>query len=63
MAMGYDLSETGSGLPLSIIVCEMSYANTCLSCANCNLNVSNNRFSDFLTSPERVCKGGVKVSG
>ena len=32
-------------------------------CSNCDLNVSNNWFSDFLTLPRRVCKGGVKVSG
>ena len=33
------------------------------ACTNCYLNVSNNSFSDFLTFPGRICKGGVKVSG
>ena len=33
------------------------------SCENCDLNVSNNSLSNFLTLPRRVCKEGVNVSG
>ena len=64
MAMGYDLCETDSESPVSIcIFCQMCCANTCFTWANYELNVSNNWFSDILTSPGRTGKGGVKVSG
>ena len=58
------LHSNGYGLCKTICIFMRWVVLILVSCwANYNLNVSNNWLSDFLTSPGRVCKGGMKVSG
>ena len=50
--MGYGLCETGSEPPISFCILVRSVVPLLVSsCANCDLNVSSNWLSDFLTSP------------